>query len=181
MRGWWACPTGLAASREDYLRLKQDFARDKQALWQGRRASQLEKYLANFDITYVACIPGLGPTRRAMLSANNITTAADIDLTVLLQLPRFGQVTVAKLMDWRMQCELGFCFNPALGVDPADLAKLDTAYATRRVALEQDLLQGPAKLESVKRQILARRVSIQPQLNAAYRDYAQAKLDYDSL
>lgn len=58
------------------------------------------------------CVHGIGAGRIAQLVSFGIETAADIDLTIVSQIPGFGDQLTERLFKWRRDLERRFRFNP---------------------------------------------------------------------
>lgn len=116
------------------------------ALEAGRRATQLERFLDRHRLDK-ARIPSIGPGRRATLQSYGIETAEDIKEQDILKVPGFGHALADNLLSWRRSIESKFVFDPAKGVDPADVAALDRTIAARKAQIERMLQTGGAELE----------------------------------
>ena len=78
------------------------------------REVQLRAYLDSFRIG-PGCIHGIGAGRIAQLVSFGIETAADLDLTIVSQIPGFGDQLTERLLKWRRELERRFRFNPKSG------------------------------------------------------------------
>lgn len=75
------------------------------------REVQLRAYLDSFRIG-PGCVHGIGAGRIAQLVSFGIETAADLDLTIVSQIPGFGDQLTERLFKWRRDLERRFRFNP---------------------------------------------------------------------
>jgi len=71
----------------------------------------LRAYLDSFRIG-PGCVHGIGAGRIAQLVSFGIETAADLDLTIVSQIPGFGDQLTERLFKWRRDLERRFRFNP---------------------------------------------------------------------
>jgi len=126
-------------------------------------------------------IPGVGPSKRAMLQSYRIETAADIEYTAVLGVPGFGPALASRLEEWRRDVENSFLFNPNSEVDPRDVNDLDRKIAVERSTLEQALLQGANQLSQIRQQILVRREALLAQAHPFAMNFAQADADCKAL
>lgn len=143
---------------------------------QQRETSQRRVFLERFQLER-ATIPGIGPSRKAMLASYNVETAADIEDARVRQIPGFGPAMIGKLKQWRANVEAKFRFDPLKGVDPQDIAALDRELASKRADLERDLLNGPADLKRLAQEIFVARSALEPQIASALRIVTQAEAD----
>lgn len=140
------------------------------------REDQLHKFLERHRIQ-TAVIRDIGPTRKATLQSYGIETAADVTEHAILAVPGFGPVYTSRLLDWRRSVERQFVFNPAKGVDPADIAAVDRELAAARQQIEQELRAGPTVLRQIHQQIMTARSIMRPMLEQALNAVAQAEAD----
>jgi DNA-binding helix-hairpin-helix protein with protein kinase domain len=129
----------------------------------------------------IAKIPGVGPTKRAMLQSYRIETAADIDRYAILGVPGFGPALATRLEEWRLDVERTFRFDPKAEVDPRDILELDRKIARERSVLEHVLLQGADELSRIRQQIALRRETLLAQAVPFAEIFAQADADWKAL
>jgi DNA-binding helix-hairpin-helix protein with protein kinase domain len=166
----------LRALAQEYRQLVE---RRKHKLLELARAlyrTQLHHHLEQFDISS-ADIPYIKDGRRAMLLAYGINDAADLTRPALQKVPGFSPLLIAQLMAWRRSLEVKFKFDPARGIDPADIQRVDQEVAKRRAEIELLLSKGPAELNDLRRRTVAARGRLQGQLEQALMDVAQAQAD----
>jgi hypothetical protein len=137
---------------------------------------QLEKYLDRFHIER-ANIEGIGKARTQTLAFNGIETAADLNHSALVGISGFGPKRIGALMSWRDDLASRFRFDPARGVDPSDVAKINNEVALLRRDLEQKLVGGLSHLKQIRSQILDARTRFIEPVRSVYREYLQAKAD----
>lgn len=142
-----------------------------------RHERQLERYLDRFRIDR-GDIPGIGPSRTAMLASYGIETAADIKGGGIMQIPGFGQKLTGELLGWRKSHEYNFQFNPNEPVNHADIAALDRELHDEKTALVNTLRQGPEQLRRLSAETSAARFRLMPVLERCWREVqlAQASL-----
>jgi DNA-binding helix-hairpin-helix protein with protein kinase domain len=147
------------------------------ALEKNSKEIQLERWL---DKHYLrdAVLSGIGPGRKALLSSYGIDTAADLTWQALESVHGIGPMYSTALMDWRDTVAQRFVYNPSLGIDKSDLAKLDREVASQRTALERALAAGPAELAQIKQRILEARKSIQEEMPGILEQLLQAEADW---
>lgn len=166
----------LAGYRAEHQALPDLRQTRLQQLEAQRAERQLRKYLDRYPIDG-AGINGIGPGRTAMLRSYGIETAADVSSHAVLQAPGFGLTFATRLVHWRQRLERGFRFNPALGVNPADIAALDAKIAAARTKLEQELRNGVPALRQIAQQTLAARNTLRPHVEQALLALRQAEVD----
>lgn len=170
----------LAKSRQALLNLPSLKQVRLKELMDNRRADQLKKHLERFLIEH-ATIKGIGPGKKATLESYNIETAWDLTESAILNVPGFGPATARNLITWRRSLEARFKFNPALGIDPADAARLEKEIVALKRKYELELLNGPRELEGIKKQIELTRQHLMPERIRAYREHRQAKYVLEQL
>ena len=139
-----------------------------------RKLLQLESYLDRFRVD-IAEIPGIGPSRTAMLASYGIETARDIDSRKIEQIPGFGSVITATLLSWRKAHERNFRFDPSLPVERRFIENLDREIESKRKAHLGILRQGVADLMRTRQEILAARTRIMPILEKTWNEYKIAE------
>lgn len=167
----------LEESRNQWKDLSAVRQRRYQQLEREREKQQRERFLDSFAIEN-ASIPSIGAGRKAVLESFNIETA--LDITHSMRVPGFGPALKEKLMDWRRSVEQRFRFDASRGVDPRDIANLDTEIADQRRKLEQSLSSGASTLLQMKNQILTQRKTLEAQVTESYKVMLQAKADMDA-
>jgi len=148
--------------------------RGYQKLEREREKKQLERFLDTFTIDR-ASIPGIGPGRKAVLESYSIETAQDI--AIKMKVPGFGPALTGALMEWRRTIERQFRFDAKQGVNPRDIANLDSEIAELRRKLERSLGCGAGELIQIRNQILAQRTPLEAQVNNAFKAMLQAEAD----
>jgi DNA-binding helix-hairpin-helix protein with protein kinase domain len=98
-------------------------------------------------------------------------------MAAVLAVPGFGPALCSDLMTWRANIERRFKFNPAQGVDPADINSIDREVARIRLQLEQELQNGAAQLHQISQQVIATREALRPTIEQALIAVAQAEAD----
>nr|QLG20445.1 hypothetical protein [uncultured bacterium] len=166
----------LSNLRTEYESLANQLAQEKQKLQQNLHNIQLHKFLDQHFLENHN-IPGVGPTRKATLASFGIETAADVTWSSVMKINGFGQKLTRELVDWRHGLERRFVFNPAKGVDPADIAAINQRFGQKRRQIEGSLLAGPEHLNQICGQILQQRIQTLPTIRAAAQQVAQAEAD----
>jgi DNA-binding helix-hairpin-helix protein with protein kinase domain len=140
---------------------------------------QREEFLDGFEIDN-ATIAGFGPGRKQTLSSYGIETAADITERRLANVPGFGPILCAKLLDWRASLEVQFTFDPGRQIDPRHIAKVEQGIRSEKRRMEDRFRSGPVELRTISSQILTARQHMRPQVEAVYIRYLQATADLDA-
>lgn len=145
-------------------------------LEKSREKIQLHKSL---DQHYIrdAHLPGIGHGRVALLSSYGIDTAADLNWKALQAVDGIGPRNSSRLMQWRDSVAGGFIFNPRLGIDAQEVAKLDREIGQRRHYLQQRLSAGIPELEIIRQRTISARTSLQRQTLEAFEALMQAEAD----
>lgn len=170
----------LAAAKQQFRTLEAVRQEKLHRLEAARRERQLQKFLDGQRIDR-AQISGIGPSRVTMLQSYGIETAADVAPAAILAIPGFGPTFTQRLLDWRRSVERRFVFNPAQGVDPADIAAVEREIAARRAQFEAELRGGPDALRQIARQVAVARETLRPALEQAGAAVAQAEADRRAL
>ncbi|MCG5077497.1 helix-hairpin-helix domain-containing protein [Paraburkholderia tagetis] len=166
----------LRQAREEYEDLGNRFTSDRNKLQANVRELQLRKYLEGFFISDHD-IPGIGPVRKATLSSFGVESAADISWNRVKAISGFGEQLTRELVGWRKRLEGQFVFDPAKGVDPADIVALQQRYVQLRSQLEAQLTAGPEALRQISVKIERQRTMVREMVLNADQQVAQAELD----
>lgn len=161
------------AQYEDLPALRQ---RKLQQLDAERQERQRQHFLDTFRLEH-ADVGGIGPGRVATLQSYGIETAADVARAAIEAVPGFGPALTGRLLDWRRSIEEQFNFNPAQGIDPREIARVEHEVAAERARLAQALQDGPAALQQIGQQARTLRASLLPRLEESSRAVAQAEAD----
>jgi DNA-binding helix-hairpin-helix protein with protein kinase domain len=133
------------------------------------RELKLEEFLRGFSIrdNYRA-ISGLTASQVAILESYGIDSANDLDRLRLYGIPSIDSEAVMELLQWRMQIDRQFVFNPEHGVSLADL-KSSKELAIRRFKMAQ-----ARKILSTAKQIQGQADNGKLDLDYALNGYAKA-------
>lgn len=143
--------------------LADSLNKDLKALELNRHASQLQKYLDRFRLER-AKIPGIGASRKSVLTSYGIETAGDIQAHKISAILGFGHTLTQELLRWRKRHEKNFRFNPNEAIDPAEISKVNLENQNQRLQLLRGLQSGASALESIRQEILAARARLLPVL-----------------
>jgi DNA-binding helix-hairpin-helix protein with protein kinase domain len=128
-------------------------AREVADLKATREARHRASYLDQFSIRR-ANISGIGPAKTATLISFGIETAADVSQSTILRIPGFGDVTTAKLMEWRRSLDSRFRYNPTQNAqDIADERALRAKFARQKATLEATIRNGGSTLRAARTRI----------------------------
>jgi DNA-binding helix-hairpin-helix protein with protein kinase domain len=166
----------LSKSYHQAKNLDQEFAKEKQRLESDRHKYQLKKFLEQEYIEH-ANLPGIGAGLKATLESYGYETAADLMTFQAGLVPGFGEKRVAQLIAWRQSREARFTFNPHQAVDPQDIQALKNKYDHLKATLITALNNGEQDLQNLKQEILKKRATWRPQLEAIAQEVAQKQAD----
>jgi DNA-binding helix-hairpin-helix protein with protein kinase domain len=125
-------------------------SRELMEMKSNRESRQRQSYLDRFSIRR-ANISGIGPAKTATLISFGIETAADVNRSVVLRVPGFGDVMTRKLMDWRRNHESQFRYDPTPNAqDVADERALRGRFAAEKAKLESTIRNGLGTLRNAK-------------------------------
>jgi DNA-binding helix-hairpin-helix protein with protein kinase domain len=164
----------LDETKAEYHDLPASHRRRLQALESGRQERQRQRFLERHDLAS-AGLKGVGPGREAMLASYGITTAADVTSEALARMPGFGASLTRQLLDWRRRLERGFVFDPAQGIDRAELLAVEAAVQADRRRLEQTLRHGAADLRALADAAERARKALRPTVERAFAALALAE------
>jgi DNA-binding helix-hairpin-helix protein with protein kinase domain len=170
----------LKKLREELQALPAQETRELDKLHFTAQERQKQKFLERFFID-AADISGVGPTRKAALRSFGIETAADISRNRVMQIRGFGESLTRAVTDWKASVERRFVFNPAIAVSEADKNAVKAKIGARKSAIAAALVGGAADLQRFKQAAVARASLLQPQLEQAAKQLAQAKSDLSLL
>ena len=170
----------LDVARKEFESLPRMRREGMKELEKNRSQIQLQKFLDSYYIRD-ATLSGIGPGRRAMLASYGIDTAADVSWQSLEKVDGIGTRNALTLVTWRDSLVSRFAFNPRLGIDRNEIAKLERQIAERRSHLEQTLTSGPAELELIRQRILQARTSLQKENDQVLMALLQAEEDLKSV
>jgi DNA-binding helix-hairpin-helix protein with protein kinase domain len=141
------------------------------------RAAQLSRFLDGHEIED-AKLEGIGESRRRTLQAYSIETAADLMTNKVESVPGFGPKLCGKLYAWRRSLEGRFVFNPATGVDPRDIHKVEHEIHKERKRLEETARADHAELVQLHARILHNRNQLKGAVLSARNEFLQAEANY---
>lgn len=145
-----------------------------------RERFQRKSYLDRFRIDQ-AKIPGIGPSRCAMLSSYGIETASDITNLKINRIPGFGPMLTSELVDWRRKHEKNFQFNPKANVNKKDIQAVNQEIKLSEKRLLSTLQQGPSVLRRLNQDINTSRTRMIPLLEKAWDDLKIAEARKNAL
>ncbi len=166
----------LAVLRNEYNLLETSYEVERQKLHSLRPTHQLRKHLDRFFILDHD-IPGIDPVRKSTLLSFGIETAADVDRYSIMSVPGLGPRLAEELEHWRRTLERRFVYDPAKGIDPADMAALDNLFSHKRKRLEGALLAGQEQLTAIRNRLVRERARLREQLINAKQEVDQAEAD----
>lgn len=182
-----AGPEGFHQKKEELKKLREELqalpaqeTRELDKLHSTAQVRQKQKFLERFFID-TADIPGVGPTRKAALRSFGIETAADISRNRVMQIRGFGESLTRAVTDWKASVERRFVFNPATAVSETDRNAVRAKIGARKSAIAATMVGGVSELQRFKQAAVSRANALQPQLEQAAKQLAQAKSDLSLL
>jgi len=165
----------LARCRAEYLAIDADTAKEIQRIRDGAVRDQKRRFLESMSVA-TAQIPGVGATKKSVLRAAGIGSAADVVFDRLLRLKGFGPSSAQAMVRWRAACEQRFQADSRL-LPQADITAVHARSAQRRKTLETVLDAGPAELASLAAKARAKTAAMVVCLRQAAVAVAQAQAD----
>jgi DNA-binding helix-hairpin-helix protein with protein kinase domain len=170
----------LKKRRDELQELPVEETRELDRLHTTAQERQKQKFLEKYFID-TADIPGVGPARKAALRSFGIETAADVSRGRVGQVRGFGDSLTRAVTDWKASVERRFVYNPANAVSESDRNSVRKKFGTRKSAIAATLGGGAAELQRFKQTAVSRATSLQPQLDQAAKQLAQAQSDLSLL
>jgi DNA-binding helix-hairpin-helix protein with protein kinase domain len=148
------------------------------ALEHSMKDRQQKKFLESAGID-TCMVPRVGDGLKKVLKSAGIKSAADISQKSLRAIPQLDNTLTNDLLAWREKMEKNFLFDPAKGVDRADLQALIHKFQPMMKPVERDLQQGIPKLHRIQEDILKKRITLRPAVEKRARELAQAEADFE--
>ncbi len=152
----------LNAAQADLVRIDNDQATELTAALANVQGDFIQQFLRRFDIQ-TAGIPGIGAGYKSKLRAAGVLTAADVDYRVH-RIHGIGTVKAASLFVWRQAYEQSARARMPQSLDLSEQQKIQNKYATRRQAIQQQVMSLQAlrekQEEAVKQRYIALRVPL---------------------
>ena len=145
-----------------------------------RRAREFQQHLERHRLIR-ARIDNIGPGRTATLSSYGIESAADVSYSAIISVPGFGPTLTGNLVAWRQRVEASFRFDPNKGVDPQDIAALESEIASTQARLEQTLRSGALLLRSIAADAPHKRQTLRPEVDRCLDALARAEAEWRAL
>jgi DNA-binding helix-hairpin-helix protein with protein kinase domain len=171
--------TELRSLREQYKQLPEKHTKKLDELKRNKRNIQLRKFLDRYQIED-ASIDGIGKGRKQTLASYGIETAADLLSRQLESVPGFGPKLCGALYGWRKSLEHSFVFDPNKPVDKTDIDDVQREALSERKTIERKLSAGLIELRNIRSRIDNTRAHGLQSMETMYREYMQAKVDYDA-
>jgi DNA-binding helix-hairpin-helix protein with protein kinase domain len=166
----------LSRLRDRHEQLGREYVIERQQLHSRVREFQLTQFLQQVFISDHK-IPDIGRGRLATLSSFGIETALDVDDAKVRNVPGFGDVLTARLVEWRRNIEQRFAFDPAAGVPKQQQQALDAKYSQERQRIEMSLLSGERELKAIVANSEAQLAGKSSAIRASLGPLAQANTD----
>jgi len=144
------------------------------------RMRQLEAFLRT-KLLYEHRIEGIGTSRLATLEAYGVETAFDVTPERLADVPGFGEVLRARLLDWRSRIESRFRFDPSQGVPRSELVLVERRYRQHRMVLERQMKKLLCELREGVRKSSAEISEMDRQAAELDREAKQLRCDLDAM
>lgn len=137
----------------DRLRTRQSDVKAQQVIEENQLIAQArERQFADHlrkELVEVAAISDIGEARRKTLQQYGIRTAWDVEQHRILQIPGFGPVLTANLMEWRRNVEATFLFKRASAISPQEEQALKSKYDHLCQTLQQQINDAEARLKKI--------------------------------
>ncbi len=167
----------LERAANEYRDLANQKSQELANLKRDRQSRQLNEYLDRFFLRNAA-ISGIGPAKVTTLASYGIESAADVNMSAILNIPGFGPVTASKIVAWRDKHQRKFVYNPApLPSDAQAQAKVESTYNAKATKLIGQLNAGPGELRQLLNAVTTKMNVADPHLNKAAIDFHQVDFD----
>lgn len=160
----------------EYRKLPELLQKERANLEKRREELQRKAFLERYYIRD-ADLEGIGEGLKSTLISYGIETAYDINPRV--RVLGIGPKRMGTLLAWRYSVEARFRFAPKQGIQRTEIAALNHKFALRQKDIERQLVQGKAELEQLRRRFENARTGATSRIDAAARQLAQAKADYE--
>lgn len=171
---------GFKKLRDELQALSAQESQELSKLHLTAQERQKQKFLERFFID-AAEISGVGPARKAALRSFGIETAADVSRNRVMQVKGFGESLTRAVTDWKASIERRFVFNPATAVSENDKNAVRAKFGVRRNSISATLVGAAAELQRFRQMASSRASYLQPQLEQAAKNLAQAQSDLSLL
>src|SRR5215475_9216290 len=173
---WGAKRDELRNRKKTYENLAQTRQSRLLQLEAEARKNQLNEYLDQFEIND-AEIKGIIPPIKMALLSHGVKTAADV-VAEVKQIPSVGRSQAERLLEWRRDLERRFIFDSGKAVSHEARIKVEQEIDGLRTRLEREISGGAHYLRRVKHHIETSRQKLEPELQKARQEVAQAKRDW---
>jgi DNA-binding helix-hairpin-helix protein with protein kinase domain len=147
------------------------------ALERSIKEQQQKKFLAHCSIDSCT-LPRVNTGLKNILKQVGIASAADITRNRLLGIPQLDNTLTNELLGWREKQERNFLFDPAKGIEHADIQVLIHKFQPRMKPVERELLQGTQRLQRIQQDIAKKRITLRPAIEKRAKELAQAEADF---
>jgi DNA-binding helix-hairpin-helix protein with protein kinase domain len=182
-----AGPERFYQKKEEFKKLRDELqglpaqeSQELSKLHSSAQERQKQKFLERFFIDS-AEISGVGPARKAALRSFGIETAADVSRNRVMQIKGFGESLTRAMTDWKASVERRFVFNPAAAISETDKNAVRAKFGARKNSMSATLVGAAAELQRFRQMANSRAISLQPQLDQAAKQLAQAQSDLSLL
>ncbi|UAJ10631.1 topoisomerase DNA-binding C4 zinc finger domain-containing protein [Glacieibacterium megasporae] len=155
----------LRRARADYMSLP---TREKESIERHeaeRHGHQLAAHLDRQQIRH-ARVDGVGTSLVTQLASHGIETAGHLVANRIMNVPGFGPVKTAALLEWRRSVEAKFRFSTfKTAAETAELAKIRGRFAAEASALRRTLSGGATQLETTVAMLKVRSAAADPELS----------------
>ena len=119
----------------------------------------------------------LRPSRKRLLESYGIEAADDIIVSRLQGVPGFGPVMINRLVQWKKSIENKFVFNPAMSIDPRDVAKVELEMLAARNKLQGSVKDAYARTLQAHAELMRVRAKKKQPLEQLLMALGQARSD----
>jgi DNA-binding helix-hairpin-helix protein with protein kinase domain len=145
-----------------------------------RRQFELEEFLENISLREAGAAQ-VGEGRRNTLLSYGIETAADLTAEAIGRIPGFGPEAIAKLMDWRKECEGRFEYDASKPLPKSLELEIERRFYERVKKLRDESVKCEAQFIEAKKVTDARLKLAQARTTEAAKQRGQAKVNIDVL
>ncbi|HEY8460132.1 MAG TPA: hypothetical protein VIM99_07110 [Blastocatellia bacterium] len=174
---WEAKLYELRNKKETYENLAHIRRRRIQQLETDARNDRLHEFLDQFRIDDAEIKGVAAPIKEALLS-HGVETAADV-VEEVERIPLVGPSHARRLLDWRRALEKRFDFDQAIGASPESRIRIEKEVEVLRITLERELRDGVRLLRQMREESEAGKRRLEPFLNQARRELAQAEKELE--
>lgn len=143
-----------------------------------RAEAQLQRFLDRYLVRHSGVI-GITHGDVATLESFGIETAADMTDDKIAEVSGVNAEALSQLIDWKIELETQFRFDPAKPVDLEDVKAVDHDMRLIKATYERELSAGAFILREISTSIIRRRAELTDLLRKSERTRAQTQANVD--